>query len=69
MKRRNKIKLNIRFSGDKVSCAKSLELCKGCSNYNICEYMELYYYPYDGAIECMKHDSYKRVNGAIKQRE
>lgn len=65
--KRKKIKLNVKFAKDKVVCAKSPIECKLCRNISTCELMELYYYPYDGADDCMKHRSYKRERGAIRQ--
>lgn len=64
---RKKLKLNVKFNKDKVVCAKSPTECKACINISTCELMELYYYPFDGAKYCMKHSSYKRERGALRQ--
>lgn len=55
---KNKLKLNIRFNQGKVVCAKSPELCKNCKEY--CELMELFYYPFDGMMECFKNSEKKK---------
>lgn len=39
-----------------------------CSKDRGCEELEFTINPYTGIKECMKHDSYKRSNGAIKQK-
>lgn len=65
--KRKKLKLNVKFNKDKVVCAKSPTECKICGHSSTCELMELYYYPYDGAKDCMKHRSYKRKRGSMRQ--
>ena len=65
--KRARMILNVMFVDGKVICAKSPELCKGC-RIKDCETMELYYYPYDNLKDIMKERSYKRVNGALRQK-
>lgn len=59
---RNKMKLNIRFAGNEVVCAKSPTNCKGCSYKNNCEQIEVYYYPYTKKEieECFRNDERNR---------
>ncbi|MBY7025198.1 hypothetical protein JW813_09225 [Clostridium botulinum] len=67
--KRKRVRLNVKFSGDKICCAKSPGVCGKCKELNKCELLDMYYYPYDDIKECMKHDSYKRERGALKQRK
>lgn len=59
---RKKIKLNVKFKGNEVLCAKSPLQCKKCLDNNTCEKMEMYYYPYTNKeiIECFKNDERHR---------
>ncbi|MBN1045437.1 hypothetical protein DVW08_08710 [Clostridium botulinum] len=52
--KRKRVRLNVKFNGDKICCAKSPELCGKCKEHNKCELLDMYYYPYDGMIECMR---------------
>ena len=65
---RKKINLNIKFDGDLVVCAKFPKYCRNCSDRNICENMDLYYYIYEGIKDSMKARSYRRHNGAIVEK-
>lgn len=51
---------------------KELECCcppkNRCSKDKGCELLEFTINPYTGVKECMKHSSYKRSKGAIKQK-
>lgn len=68
MSERRKVKLNAKFKGDKVICAKSPEDCTWCIDNKRCELINFYYYPYEDSRECMKERSYKRVKGAMHQK-
>lgn len=45
MNNRKQLKLNIKFTNDKVICAKSPEQCKGCNED--CEELDLFYYQFN----------------------
>ncbi|OOM75486.1 hypothetical protein [Clostridium sp. BL-8] len=58
-----KIKLNIRFVGNEVVCAKSpAKCCKRCANKNNCEEIEVHYNPFakKDIEECFKNDERNR---------
>lgn len=57
-----KVKLNVKFKGNEVVCAKSPLSCNQCVDINKCEKIDMYYYPYkDNEIrECFKNDERKR---------
>ncbi|NFN09417.1 hypothetical protein [Clostridium botulinum] len=59
---RKKLKLNIKFKGDQVLCARSPLFCLSCKEKNKCERIETYYYPYKYADieECFRNDERKR---------
>jgi hypothetical protein len=56
------MKLNIRFVGNEVVCAKSPINCNGCDNKKNCEQIEVYYSPYakKDIEECFKNDERNR---------
>lgn len=57
-----KIKLNIKFKGNEVLCAKSPLNCNECKDKKTCEEVVLYYNPYPKAdIEkCFRNDERNR---------
>lgn len=57
-----KMKLNIKFEGNEVVCAKSPINCKRCNNKKNCESIEVYYCPYTkkDIEECFKNDERNR---------
>ena len=59
---RKKLKLNIKFKGDQVLCARSPLFCLKCEDNNKCERVDVYHYPYKYADieECFKNDERKR---------
>ncbi len=59
---RKKLKLNIKFKGDKVLCARSPLFCLNCKDKNKCERIETHYYPYapNDIRECFKNDERNR---------
>lgn len=62
MSNRKKLILNMRFSKDKVLCAKSPEECKGCGEKRECESMVLYYYPFNDKDikECFRNNEKRK---------
>ena len=68
MKKRN-LPMYMKWEGNKLKCACSFfsPLCNGykCGN---CEEEIVIYDPFQGINECMKHSSFKRVNGALRQK-
>ena len=60
--KRKKIKLKIKFDGDKVLCAKSPFLCSGCKDKDKCEAINTYYYPFleRDIEECFKNREARR---------
>lgn len=57
-----KIKLNIKFKGNEVLCAKSPLNCVGCKDSNNCEKIEVHYNPFTkkDIQECFKNDERHR---------
>ena len=57
-----KIKLNIKFKGNEIVCAKSPLHCKDCLDNNTCEEIVMHYYPFDKreVEECFKNDERHR---------
>lgn len=59
---KKKIKLNIKFKGNEVLCAKSPLYCKDCKDKKNCEKVDVFYYPYTNKEikECFKNDERHR---------
>lgn len=59
---RKKIKLNIKFNGDKVLCAKSPFFCTSCKDKSKCERIEIYYDPFSkrDIEDCFRNDERNR---------
>ena len=57
-----KIRLNIKFKGNEVLCAKSLLFCKECKDKSSCEKIDVYYNPFSSKDikECFKNDERHR---------
>jgi len=57
-----KIKLNIKFKGNEVICAKSPSNCLGCKDKEECEKIEVHYNPFTSKDikECFKNDERHR---------
>lgn len=57
---RKQLKLNIKFTNEKVICAKSPEQCKGCKEE--CEQLDLFYYQFSAREikECFKNSEKAR---------
>lgn len=57
-----KIKLNIKFKGNEVLCAKSPLFCKECNDNRNCEKIEVYYNQFTkkDIKECFKNDERHR---------
>lgn len=60
MRKRKKIKLNVRFRNGNVICARSPNECKGCKED--CENMDLFYYPFSSRdlMECFKNNEKRK---------
>lgn len=63
----SKYEFNTRWDKKTLICA-CLQGNPACDRYKTCEVLELTLDPYEGTKECMKERSYKRCNGAVKQK-
>lgn len=59
---RKKIKLNIKFMGNEVVCAKSPVNCRNCKDKNKCENLNVFYYPYPhkDILNCFNNNEKRR---------
>ena len=57
-----KIRLNIKFIGNKVVCAKSPANCRDCKDKNKCETLNVFYdqYPHKDIINCFNNSEKRR---------
>lgn len=62
-----KLNMLTRWTGSKLECACSPD--SPCEKYQKgkCEIEQLLYDPKQNIRDCIKHSSYKRVNGAFRQ--
>lgn len=63
-----KLNMLTKWEDEKLKCACSPST--PCSKYRkgICQIEQLLYDPTQSINSCIKHRSYKRINGALKQR-
>lgn len=63
-----KVTLNTKWIGKEIECVKSPSFCQACKDRGKCEELDFKLNQYEGVEDCMKHDSYKRVKGAIRRK-
>lgn len=66
---KRKLPMYMLWEGNRLKCACSF-FSPLCSKYQKgkCQEEVVIYDPCQGVDECMKHSSYKRVNGALRQK-
>lgn len=62
MEHKRKLKLNIKFEGNKVICARSPDKCTGCKDIKSCEKIDFFYYPFNDRDikECFRNNERRR---------
>lgn len=60
MEHRKKLKLNMKFEGNKVVCARSPSECRECKEIKSCETIDTYYDPFKGIKECFRNNEKRR---------
>lgn len=67
MSKGERLNLNIKFRGDKVTCAKSPSECNNCKDKNRCENFNVYLEKDNGIQTLNDARVYRRVNGRRRQ--